>query len=69
MSATLIGPELEKTENLPRIKLLMNNKKRLSQKLVILKNIEHPLPLSKRRVTYSTNLLPPLKTRMTQLTK
>ena len=60
MSTTLIGTEWEKINKITKDKVLtkknkrlslMNKNKRLSQKLIILKNIKHPFPTSKIRVT------------------
>ena len=39
----------------------MKKKKLPIQNLTMLKNIEHPSPPSKRRVTQSTHILPSLK--------
>ena len=60
MLRTMIGSELDKTENSPRIKvliktnkrlILLKKKKQLSQKLIMLKKIDHTLPPSKIMLT------------------
>ena len=53
----------------PMIKVLMKEKKRPSQKLIMLKKFDHLLPPSKTRMKKLTHQLPPLKIRMTQLKK
>ena len=78
MSLNFIGIELDKTDIVNKGKLLtkikkrlipMNKTSRLSQKLIMLKNINHPLPPSKIIVTEPRHIFPQLIIRMTQLTR
>ena len=55
MFSTLVGPDSEKTGKLTKDKLLMKKNKRLSQKLITLKKLEHLFPPSKIRMIKLTH--------------